>query len=125
MRAAIASRIRGRCGRSACRNRCVIARLDPGTILDWRGHGFGLWHAPFRRRDRYRFDLRNVRLVTVDADQPDRADGDQCNEAGEFHGVPTPMRRPILPQPLHLASGNSSHSTVGIAGLTLRVQVSS
>jgi hypothetical protein len=31
-----------------------------------------------------------MRLVAIDTYQPDRADGDQGNEAGEFHGVPTP-----------------------------------
>lgn len=91
MRAPIAS------GCPGCRGvsrRCVIPLLDPGTILDRRGDGLGLGCARLRRSEGRRLDLRDVCLVAIDADQPDRADGDQGNEARQFYGVPTPGTSP-------------------------------
>lgn len=87
MRAPIASGLRGRCPR---RSRRALPTLDPGTILDRRGQGRGLCRARDGRGDERCFGLRDMVLVVVDANQPDRADGDQCNQAREFHGVPTP-----------------------------------
>jgi len=91
MRAPIAS---GCPGRGGIRRRCVIPGLDPGAILDRRRNGLELWCARLRRSDGRCLDLRDVRLIAIDADQPDRADRDQGHEARQFHGVPTPDTSP-------------------------------